>query len=101
MVVDLGTVLDGDHETGDVDHLVGDHDVSLSDLNTGVVERSSELGAEDNGLQSSLEESGHVEGQNVIESIFGLLAEKAELEHPVKEGTSLEYSLGVGLFQGE
>ena len=64
-----------DDEGWDVNHLLSDGDVSLSDENTGVMDGGSELSLHDEGLKSSLHELGDGKSQDVIESTFGILEE--------------------------
>ena len=66
---------DSDDEGWDVDHLLSDGDVSLSDENTGVMDGGGELSLHDEGLKSSLHELGDGKSQDVIESTFGILEE--------------------------
>ena len=101
MVVNLGSVLVGDQEAWDSNHVVVDHDVPLSDSGSGVVDGVSQLGLEDNGLESPVEELLNAEGQNVIESVLSGLIQQLEFEHPLQKGASLEQSLRVLLLKGQ
>lgn len=56
-----------DEEGGNVDHLLADGDVSLSDEDAGMMCRLGELPLGDLGLQAALEELGGSESQHVIE----------------------------------
>lgn len=66
---------DSDNEGWDVNHLLSNGDVSLSDENTGVMHGGSELSLDDEGLESSLHELGDSQSQDVIKSTFGILEE--------------------------
>lgn len=60
-------------ERGNVDDLLADSDVPLSDEHSSVVDRLSESGLEDLGLESSLHEVLGLEGKNVIQPHSGLV----------------------------
>lgn len=64
-----------DHEGRDVNHLLADSDVSLTDKNTGVMDRGGELAFGNEGLKTSLHELGQVESKDVIELSLRLLEE--------------------------
>jgi hypothetical protein len=82
----LGSVLDvllgrnTDHEGGDVNHLLSDSDVALSDEDTGLMDGGSELSLDDEGLESALEELSDGETEDVIELALRVL-EEAEANH--------------------
>lgn len=73
------------HEGGDVDHLLADSDVSLSDEDTGVVDGLSELLLDDESLESSLHELGDGQTEDVIEFALGVL-EETESHHASNKG---------------
>ena len=66
---------DSDNEGWNVNHLLSDGNVSLTDENAGVMHGGSELALHDEGLKSSLHELGDSKSQDVIESTFGILEE--------------------------
>ncbi len=98
MEVNLVFVLDSDHEGGDVDDATVDGDVSALDQSSGVVDGVGELGLEDAGLESSLQQLVVSHGQDVIETVLGFLVQETELEHLTQQGGAFEESaliLGV------
>lgn len=101
MVVDLGSVLEGDEERWDIDHSVVDGDVSVSDSASRVVDGVGELGLEHKGLESSLKELIDVEGKDIIQTILSISVEESELEHSVQQGLSFESSLWIIFFKGQ
>ena len=76
---------DSHHEGGNVDHLLADGDVSLSDENAGVVNGLSELSLLDLGLETSLKELGGGQTEHIIELSLGVLKE-SEAHHTSDEG---------------
>ena len=56
-----------DHEGGDVDQLLADSDVLLSDEDTGVMNGLGNLSLHDEGLESAFHELGNGEAEDVIE----------------------------------
>ena len=74
-----------DHEGGDVDHLLADSNVSLSDEDTGVMHGLGLLLLDDEGLESSLHELGDGQTKDVIEFALGLL-EETKLDHASNKG---------------
>jgi hypothetical protein len=90
----------GNHEGGDVDHLLADSDVSLSDEDSRVVHRLGEVLSDDNSLESSLEELLDGKTEDVIELSLALL-EQAELADSSDEGITFEKSSGIALIESE
>lgn len=76
-------------------------DVSLSDPDSGVVDRVGESALEDLALQPPLEEFVDGQTQNVIESVFGVFVQKAEFEHSPEKSVSFEHSSLVVGFQSQ
>lgn len=76
---------DSHHEGGDVDHLLADGDVSLSDQNTGVVHGLGELLLHDEGLESSLHELRDGQTEDIIEFALGVL-EETKSDHASNKG---------------
>ena len=72
--------------------------MSLSDENSGVMDRFGESGFEDLGLQPSLEEVLHLEGEDVIQS-HPLLVQHTDSDQSSDQSVSLEQSLRVLLLQ--
>ena len=58
---------DTDHEGGNVDQLLADSDVLLSDEDTGVMNGLGNLSLHDEGLESAFHELGNGEAEDVIE----------------------------------
>ena len=84
----MGLGRDSDHEGRNVDELLSDGDVLLSEKDSGVVDGG--LGSNDSllghdGLESSLEELVDGETENVIELPLVVL-EEAESDHSSDEG---------------
>mmetsp|Transcript_2722 Transcript_2722/g.4622 ORF Transcript_2722/g.4622 Transcript_2722/m.4622 type:complete len:219 (+) Transcript_2722:222-878(+) len=99
---DLDVLLgrDSDHEGGDVDELLSDGDVSLSNHDSGVVHTVGELPLGNEGLQSSLHELVHGKSEDEIELPL-VPGEQAELDDSSNESVSLEDSSGVVNLEGE
>ena len=80
---------DTDQERWDVDHLFANSDMSLSDEDTGVMNRLGELSLLDEGLKSSLKELGGGQTEDIIELALVVL-QKTKSNHTSDEG--LTYS---------
>lgn len=89
-----------DNERWDVDDLLADSDVSLSDKDTGVVDRLGESELEDLGLETSLQEILSLEGQHVIQS-HSAVVEHTDSDQSSDQGVTLEKSLGVLILELE
>lgn len=74
-----------DHEGGNIDSLLADSDVLLEDHNTGVMDGVSEVALLDEGLQSTLQELGRSQTEDVIELALVVL-EESESDHSADEG---------------
>ena len=83
-----------DNERGDVDDLLANANVSLSDEDASVVDGLGEALLEDLGLQSALEESLGGELEDIIEGRL-LLGHEAESLQSVDQRRGLEQALGV------
>lgn len=70
---------------GNVNELLSNGDVALSDEDSGVMDRVSELSLSDDGLESSLHHLGEGETQDVIELSLVIL-EKTESNHSSDKG---------------
>ena len=75
-------------------------DVSVSDDNSGVVDRLSEVALQDNSLESSFQESVNGETQDVIQFIFRFIQD-THLIKLLHKGTTFENSFWVLLIEGE
>ena len=89
---------DSHHEGGDVNHLLADGDVSLSDQNSSVMDRACKFLLSNEGLESSFHELVKSKTENVIELSFVLL-EKTKSDHSSEKGITFEKSSWVGLVQ--
>ena len=74
--------------------------MSLSDEDASLVDGLGETTLEDEGLESSLEETGNTQTQYVIELVL-VLGKDAVVVEAAEESSSLEDSLGVMLVQGK
>lgn len=90
----------GDHEGRNVDHLLADSDVSLSDEHSGVMNGLGEGLVHAHGLKSSLEELIDGKTEDVIELSLALL-EETELADSSDEGITFEKSSGISLVKSE
>lgn len=86
--------VESNNERGNVDHLLSDSDVPLSDQDSGVVHALGQTTLEDLGLQSSLHEILGLQGQDVIESHTGVV-QHTDSDQSSDQGVTLEESLGV------
>ena len=84
-----------------MDKLVVDGDVLSLDHDSAVVDGTSEFLSEDESLESSLEKFLDVEGQDVIETIFGIRVEESKFKHSSEEGGAFELPTVVVLVEGE
>ena len=76
-------------------------DVSLSDQDSGVVDRSSfEVVSKDDGLESSFHELGRSQTQDVIELVL-VFVEETESEASSHEGFTFEKSSGILLIKSQ
>ena len=91
---------DSHHEGRNVDNLLSNGDVSLSNHNSSVVHTVGELSLGHQGLESSLHEL--VGGQSKHEIQFSLVSlQQTKSDNSLDEGVSFENSSGVGLIEGE
>lgn len=89
-----------DDERGNVDDLLADSDVALSDEDTGVVDGLGETKLVDTGLETSLKEILDLQGQDVIELHAGLV-EDTDTDETSNKGIAFEKTLGVLLVEGK
>jgi len=98
--IDVLLRVSADEERGNVDDLLSDSDVSLSDQNTSVVDRLGVTELEDDGLETSLHEVLNLEGEDKIELVL-VLGEDTVTVKSSHQSASLEKSLGVGLVHSQ
>jgi hypothetical protein len=89
---------DSDHERWNVNHLLTNSDVSLSDQNSGMMDGVSEFLLSDEGLESSFHELVEGKTENIIKLSFVLL-EETKSDHSSKEGITFEKSSWISLVQ--
>ena len=87
-------------ETGHVDNLLANTDVSLLDQDSGVVDRLGETELVDTGLKTSFQEIFDTEGQHVIKLHAGFV-EDANSDETTDEGIAFEEPFGVFLVECE
>jgi len=88
-----------DHERWDIDHLLANSDVSLSDHDSSVMDTLGELvSLGNNGLKSSEHELINGKTENVIEGLLVFLHE-TELDDSSDEGITFELSSWVVLIK--
>jgi hypothetical protein len=86
--------VESNNERRNVDHLLADSDVPLSDQDSSVVNRLGQTALEDLGLQSSLHKVLGLQGQDVIESHTSVV-QNTDSYQSSDQGVTLEESLGV------
>ena len=91
---------DSNHERWNVDELLSNGNVSLSDQRSGVMDRVSELSGGNKGLKSSSHELVDGETENVIELSLVLL-QQSKLDDSSDEGVTFEGSSWVVLIKGK
>jgi len=87
-------------ERGDVDHLLADSDVSLSDEDTGLMDGSGKVSLDNEGLESSFHELVDGQTEHVIELSL-VLVEETESDHALDEGITFENSSGIGVIHSQ
>ena len=98
--VDVLLGVETDNEGWDVDDLLSDADVTLTDQDTGVVDGLGEAELVDAGLEAALQEILDLEGQDVIELHAGLIKD-TDANETANESVTLEETLWVLLVQGQ
>lgn len=98
--VDVLLGVETDDEGRNVDNLLADADVALTDEDTGVVDGLGEAELVDEGLEAALKEVLDLEGKDVIELHAGLV-EDTDAHETANQGVTLEEALGVLLVKGE
>merc|ERR1719300_1831397 len=89
-----------DDERWDVDDLLSNTDMPLSDQNTCMMDRLSESQLENLGLKTTLQEIFNLEAENIIE-LHLTLVQDSDSDQTSKECVSLEQSLGILLLKGQ
>lgn len=87
-------------EGGNVDNLLTNGNVSLSDQDSGVVDRSGQAQLENLGLQSSLQKVFGGQRQDVIQ-LHLVLGQDTNSHQSSDQGVTLKQSLGVLLVSGQ
>lgn len=98
--IDVLLGVETNDEGGNVNDLLANTDVTLTDQDTGVVNGLGETELVDTGLQTTLQEILNLQGQNVIELHAGFI-EDTDTNETSNEGVTFEESLGVLLIKGE
>lgn len=87
-------------ERGDIDELLSNSDVSLSNQDTSVMDGLCQTAFEDDGLQTSFQKVVRLEIEAVVDLIFGLI-EHSESVKASHQGGSLEDPLLVLIIKSE
>ena len=90
---------DSDHERWNVNHLLTNSDVSLSDQDSSMMEGVSEFLLGDDGLESSFHELVEGKTEDIIELSLVFL-EETESDHSSEKGITFEKSSGIIFGQG-
>jgi hypothetical protein len=98
--IDVLLGIETNNEGRNVDDLLANTDVSLTDENTSVVDGLGKTELVDTGLQTTLQEILDLQGQHVIELHAGFV-KNTNTDETANEGISFEESLGVLLIEGE
>lgn len=99
-VVDVVLGGGSDVERGNVDHLLANGDVSLSQEDTGVVHRLGHVLLDEHGLEASFHELVKGQTENIIELSLAFL-EETESHNSSDEGITFELSSWIVLIEGE
>ena len=75
--------------------------MSALDQSSGVVDGVGQLGLENAGLESSLQQLVEGHSQDVIETVLGFLVQQTELEHLTQQGGAFEESALILRIQSE
>jgi len=98
--VDVLLGVETDDERRHVDDLLANADVTLTDQDTGVVDRLGKTELVDTGLETTLQEVLNLQGQDVIELHAGLV-EDTDTDETANESIAFEETLGVLLVEGK
>lgn len=89
-----------DDERGNIDYLLANTDVSLTNQDTGVVDGLGETELVDTSLQATLQEILNLQCQHVIE-LHARFVQNTNADETANQGISFEKSLRVFLVEGE
>ena len=89
-----------DEEGRYVDKLLANTDVTLKDQNTSVVDGTSKLGLEDDGLKTTLKEILMLKSKHIIELVL-ILGENTHLMKTTKHCTTLKYTTFIILIESQ
>jgi hypothetical protein len=98
--VDVLLAVQSDDEAGDVDNLLADTDMSLSDQDTGVMDRLGKTELVDASLQTAFQEIFDLQGEHVIELHAGFV-EHTDTHKSANQGIAFEKTLGVLFVESE
>lgn len=87
-------------EGRNVDNLLADTDVALTDQDTGVVDGLGKTELEDLGLETTLQEVLNLQGQDVIE-LHLVLLQYTNADQTTNQGVTLEKTAGVLVLQSQ
>jgi len=99
-VVDMALAVTTDKEGRNIHELLAYTDVTLEDQHTSVVDGTSKLGLEHDGLETTLKEVLVLKSKNVIELVL-VLRENAHLVKTTKHCTTLEHTTLVVLLKSQ
>ena len=92
--VDMLLGVEANDEGRHIDDLLADADVTLTDQDTGVVNRLGEAELVDASLEAALQEILELQGQHVIE-LHARLVEDTDTHETANEGIAFKETLGV------
>jgi len=98
--VDVLLRVQTDDERRNIDDLLADTNVTLTDQDTSVVDGLGETELVDTGLKTTLQEIFNLQGQHVIELHAGLV-EDTDTNETANEGVTFEEALGILFVEGE
>jgi len=89
-----------DNEGGDIDDLLADADVALTDQDTSVVNGLGKTELEDLGLEATLQEILNLQGQDVIQ-LHLVLVQDTDADQAANQSVTLEKATGVLVLQSQ
>lgn len=98
--VDVLLGVEANDEGGDIDDLLADADVALTDQDTGVVDGLGKTGLEDLGLEAALQEILNLQGQDVIQ-LHLVLVQDTNADQATDQSVTLEQAAGVLVLEGQ
>jgi len=99
-VIDVALAVTTDKEGRNVHELLANTDVTLKNKNTSVVDGTSKLGLEDDGLKTTLKEILVLKSKHVIELVL-VLGENTHLVKTTKHGSTLEHTTLIVLIESQ